>query len=161
MELQSETYERILARLEAGYREGKLKNRTDTILIFAELTKTGITEAEFRSVRKHLSRVLKHRRAIRSALRQGDEQIAKIKGALSSKPATTLNELGNQISKGWLVHEETASLEAGKEDLEAEAVRLKEESEALKESISKYHDLMDAWNDFVGWTTCGGSKIEL
>ncbi len=41
--------------------------------------------------------------------------------------------------------------EAAEEDLEAEAMQLRKDSETLKESINKYHDLMDAWNDFVGW----------
>ena len=152
MNLQPEICEQILARLEKEQRAGRLKNRNDSILLFAEFTNAGITGEEFRAVRKHLSRVLRHSRAIRRALRQGDEQIAKARGALSSKPATTLDELGNQIGEAWLTHQETAFLEAAKEDLEAEGLRLEEEFEALKTSIGRYYDLMDAWNDFVRWT---------
>ena len=147
----------ILSRLEAEHCEGKLKNRADSILLFAELTNAGITEEEFRAVRRFLSKVLRHGRAIKRALRQGDEQIGKIEEALSSKPATTLDELGNQIGEGWLVHQETGLLEAAKEELEAEGLRLKEESEALKESINEYHNLVDVWNGFARWAACSVS----
>ena len=155
--MQPGSYGRILTRLEAAYQEGRLRNRTDSISLFAEITEAGITQEEFRSVRKLLGRVLRHSRAIRRALRQGDEQIGKIEEALSSKPVTTLSELGNQVGEGWLVHQETAFLEAAKEELEAEGLRLREESKTLKESINKYHDLMDAWNEFARWVACNVS----
>jgi hypothetical protein len=77
--------------------------------------------------------------------------MAKVKGALSPKPATTLDDLGNQVGKAWLVHQETAFLETAKEDLEAETSRLQEECEVLKGSISRYHDLTDAWKEFSRW----------
>jgi len=157
MDLQPESYERVLAGLQEEYCEGKLKNRADSILLFAELTNAGITQEEFHAVRRFLSRVPRHSRAIRRALRQGDEQIDKIGEALSSKPATTLDELGNQIGEGWLVHQETTFLEAAQEELEAEGLRLKEESETLKEPIDRYHRLMDAWNEFVRWAACNVS----
>ena len=158
MASQPETYKRVFAGLQEGFCEGRLKNRTDSILLFAELTDAVITQEEFRSVRNHLSRVLRHSRAIRRALRQGDGQITKIKGAFASKPAETLSDLRNQIGEDWIVHLETAFLKTGKGELEAETSRLREESEALKESISGYHDLLDAWNEFVrGQTSLGCS----
>ena len=92
MDLQPETYERALAGLQEGCCEGRLKNRTDSILLFAELSDAGIDQEEFCSVRNHLNRVLRHSRAIRRALRRGDEQIGKIKEALGPKPPTPLEE---------------------------------------------------------------------
>jgi len=144
--------EQTLRILQDARNQGKVKNKNDVILLFAELSGAEITPEEFRAVRKFLAKVKRQHAATNRALRKADEQISVMGKILGLKPAADLAELVGQILVARQVHQKSALFQEGtRKKLEAEAARIREEHKRLEESINRFHKLTDAWNDFSEW----------